>query len=157
MGGKVAVAVRYKNKECIAFKVHTSFFKNNLNTPNALNENWLKQLIIDHDLLHDNDDIESMSEEYDSDKAVLAPYYYGIILFDYYNNTIATANNYDAILTASTFNIHTQYLRALKSDFIGRLRDGEEIIKFNLKEELFFEEYAAHFLHYALLIILGKS
>lgn len=150
MGGKVAVVVRYKDKQCVAFKVHTSFLKNTLNTPKALDENWLKKCIVDHDLLHDNEDGEIMSQEYESDKAVLAPYYYGIILFDYYNNTIATANNYNAIITASTFNVHTQYRRALNSDFEARLQEGNNITIFNLKECVFFEEYASHFLDHAL-------
>lgn len=150
MGGKVAVVVRYEDKQQIAFKVHTSFFKDTLNTPNVLSEQWLKELIVKHDLLHDNDDSEKLSEDYESDKAVCAPYYYGIILIDYYGKTIANANNYDCILRASTFNIYIQYMRALQSDFVARIQHGDNIEKIDLKENIFFEFYAAHFLSNAL-------
>lgn len=150
MGGKVAVVARFKDNQTVAFKIHTSYLKDSLNTPKIYDENWLKQLIAKDELLKDDFLSEEDSSDYDNNKCVKAPYEYGIVLIDYVGRSIVSANNYIGMLTGNSANIDMQYMKSLYSNFNASLQEKEKITKYDLRESLFFDLYASHYIAHAL-------
>lgn len=150
MGGKVSIVARYKNGETIAFKTNTRFYDVNLNTPDILDEDWLKSKIVEFDFLRDDHLPEDDIEEYDNAKSIKAPFDYGIILIDYKNNTLLNSNNYNEMLKAGTSSLLYDYYRAFEYDFkiLFNSQGTKEII--DLKTKRFEDFYITHFLTHAI-------
>jgi hypothetical protein len=152
MGGMVTIAARYKNGEVIKFKTSTNFFDYQMNSPHLINEEYFKQQVLENELLRDKDLAEEEFRNYDSRKAILAPYEYGIILLDYANNTFLSCNDYNALITGSSEKLLDEYKRLVKSDFIISITDHstKSTKKVDARENRFLTYQEIHLIHMAL-------
>jgi hypothetical protein len=152
MGGMVTIAARYKNNEVVKFKTNTNFFHYNMNSPHLLNEENFKERVIKENFLRDDHLPEDDAEEYDCRKGMLAPYDYGIILIDYVNNTLLSANNYSPMIYASSAKLLAEYGKFVNQNFILKVGNfgSDEYESFDIKETRFMEFAEVHFIHMAL-------
>lgn len=152
MGWMVTIAARYKTKEVIAFKTSTNFFDANVNSPHLLNEDYLRSKVEEYNFLRDNELPENAFDDYDSRKGIVAPYEYGIVLFDYFNNTIISSNNYAPTIRGNSARLLEEYVKFLPSGFILKITKygSDDVQIVNIKENRFSDVQEVHLINMAL-------
>lgn len=165
MGGKLAVVVRHSNAKFSSFKAHTKLLSETLNDPKIFDESWLRQIVASKIKIESQECSDEDHANYGSNKALRAPYMYGILVIDYVTRKIMTYNHHSAILTGSTAKLNRQYSDAVTSDFILQLNafsDGKVIEKgrIDLRTNRIMERDEVYFLETALrtkAFILSKG
>lgn len=101
MGGMVTVVFRSSLKETTSFKVYTEFMDKNINDFSFLDEETMNQFLNNHPQYKEPCSAKEHLE-YDNHHALPVAYDYGILLIDYYNKTVISANDYNCFSLLSS-------------------------------------------------------
>lgn len=121
MGGMVTIVMRDTKKKVYSFKVPTHFMDQKINDINILNENSFFSFLSTYPHLIN----PSPDNSYSSPYSLRVPFDYGIVLFDFYNQHVFSANNYSGFANTGTLPLCDDYEKmALFSQFMTKHKNS---------------------------------
>lgn len=125
MGGMISFVARKENGATLAVKLSTWELDKIFNDPKIADESFLDKLLMNGDYLKDQNSPDTEHNNYESRKAVKAPYHYGLLLIDYKNKELLSANNYSSFLNTGTIKLLDDYTNYVVHDFMTKEMDSK--------------------------------
>lgn len=108
MGGMVTVMARLKDNRKISFRMSTGNLKAFYDYKN-LDEDYFLKFISDNGFYLGDAGATSEHDDYESRKCFFAPYNYGLIFFDFKNQTLFSTNNHSGFFLMDSWLVKSQY------------------------------------------------
>lgn len=93
MGGMCTVVLRDREKKVSTFKVHTNFIETHIDNLKMLNEEYMLDFLTNKPQYQESATLDQHLDYRDS-HALLASYYYGVILIDHFTKNVLSAQNF---------------------------------------------------------------
>lgn len=102
MGGKLTVMIRQENGETHSFKAHTGRLERHFDGSSVFDETKFMKIVRGSRYLKCTPDDFNAHNDYENNSAYFAPYYYGLLLFDFKNKQVYACNGYSCVMTATS-------------------------------------------------------
>lgn len=108
MGGKLILAQVTSEGVKRSTKIGT-WFLSKMNSVDILNEKYFNEFAEKHSLFQGTTESKEEHNDYENDKGMFAPYFYGILLIDFKDKKVFSCNNYNGFLIFGISNVKNDY------------------------------------------------